>query len=134
MIHGNILFKAGRAFGCDRLGLRRRLCCSKGICEARASMEDLTSMSAAQTINFLTLVQQLKVGRLHQRRFSLQLSTSLDDTLIWVQVTKRTGWVRKGVQGPESIADHMYRMGIMALIAEQPGLNSTKCDSQKYRL
>jgi putative hydrolases of HD superfamily len=41
---------------------------------------------------------------------------------LWVQTTKREGWVRRGVQGPESIADHMYRMGVMALIAaDLPG-------------
>jgi len=34
-----------------------------------------------------------------------------------LKTTKRTGWVRKGVPGPESIADHMYRMGMMALVA-----------------
>ena len=28
-----------------------------------------------------------------------------------LKATKRTGWVRRGVKGPESIADHMYRMG-----------------------
>jgi len=33
------------------------------------------------------------------------------------QTTKRTGWLRKDVKNPESIADHMYRMGLMALIA-----------------
>ena len=31
--------------------------------------------------------------------------------------TKRTGWVRSGIAGPESIADHMYRMGLMAMVA-----------------
>lgn len=25
--------------------------------------------------------------------------------------------MRRGVQGPESVADHMYRMGVMALVA-----------------
>eukprot|EP00899_Mesostigma_viride_P011699 jgi/Mesvir1/2052/Mv02314-RA.1 len=46
----------------------------------------------SQAINFLTLCERLKT-------------------------TKRTGWVRKGVHLPESIADHMYRMAIMSLIA-----------------
>jgi HD domain len=53
--------------------------------------------------------------------------SDIDDTETWVQITKRTGWVRKGVQGPESIADHMYRMGIMAMIAGQPDVDSIKC-------
>lgn len=34
-----------------------------------------------------------------------------------MQTTKRTGWLRKGIRGPESIADHMYRMSMMAMLA-----------------
>ncbi|KAG6430852.1 hypothetical protein SASPL_108925 [Salvia splendens] len=42
--------------------------------------------------------------------------------------TKRAGWVKRGVQEPESIADHMYRMGLMALIAsDNPSVNREKC-------
>jgi 5'-deoxynucleotidase YfbR-like HD superfamily hydrolase len=33
------------------------------------------------------------------------------------QTQKRGGWVREGVQAPESIADHMYRMAVLALCA-----------------
>jgi HD domain len=33
------------------------------------------------------------------------------------QTTKRKGWVNQGIKSPESIADHMYRMSLMALIA-----------------
>jgi 5'-deoxynucleotidase YfbR-like HD superfamily hydrolase len=32
-----------------------------------------------------------------------------------LQTTPRTGWVRSGVSRPESIADHMYRMSVLAL-------------------
>lgn len=47
--------------------------------------------------------------------------------MMGLQTTKRTGWVRKEIRDPESIADHMYRMGIMALMAsEQPDVDSTK--------
>ncbi|KAK9810309.1 hypothetical protein WJX72_008370 [[Myrmecia] bisecta] len=60
------------------------------------------SLSATSSIDFLTLVSQLKV-------------------------TKRTGWVRAGVTGPESIADHMYRMGLMALISSPPGVDRDRC-------
>ena len=34
-----------------------------------------------------------------------------------VQTTPRTGWVRSGIQRPESVADHMYRMAVLALAA-----------------
>ncbi|XP_020265811.1 HD domain-containing protein 2-like [Asparagus officinalis] len=56
-----------------------------------------SSSSAASAVDFLTLCHRLKT-------------------------TKRAGWVRRGVSEPESIADHMYRMGVMALVApEIPG-------------
>ena len=29
---------------------------------------------------------------------------------------KRTGWVRCGVNGPETVAAHMYRMALMGLL------------------
>jgi hypothetical protein len=55
--------------------------------------------SAASAIQFLSLCQRLKT-------------------------TKRTGWVNHGVKESESIADHMYRMAVMAIIATDiPGIN-----------
>ncbi|XP_035843023.1 uncharacterized protein LOC110922286 isoform X2 [Helianthus annuus] len=40
--------------------------------------------------------------------------------------TKRAGWVKRDIVGPESIVDYMYRMGLMALIAnDTPGVNET---------
>ncbi|XP_028787934.1 HD domain-containing protein C4G3.17 [Neltuma alba] len=45
-----------------------------------------------------------------------------------LKTTKRKGWVNHGIRGAESIADHMYRMAIMALIAaDLPGLNRERC-------
>ncbi|KAJ3708023.1 hypothetical protein LUZ61_011728 [Rhynchospora tenuis] len=62
-----------------------------------------TTSSAASAIDFLTLCHRLKT-------------------------TKRAGWIRRGVKGPESIADHMYRMGIMALVASDiPGIDRDRC-------
>ena len=65
----------------------------------KATSTDVTSESSAATdesakraVDFLTLTRTLKT-------------------------TKRTGWVMRGVQNPESIADHMYRMSLMAMIA-----------------
>uniref|UniRef100_A0A0E0CGM2 5'-deoxynucleotidase n=1 Tax=Oryza meridionalis TaxID=40149 RepID=A0A0E0CGM2_9ORYZ len=62
------------------------------------------SASASSAIDFLTLCYRLKT-------------------------TKRAGWVRRGVQGPESVADHMYRMGVMALVAADlpSGVNRDRC-------
>ncbi|XP_054823098.1 uncharacterized protein LOC129321384 isoform X1 [Prosopis cineraria] len=59
--------------------------------------------SSSSLIDFLTLCRRLKT-------------------------TKRKGWVNHGIRGAESIADHMYRMAIMALIAaDLPGLNRERC-------
>ncbi|KAJ4962072.1 hypothetical protein NE237_021982 [Protea cynaroides] len=45
-----------------------------------------------------------------------------------LKTTKRKGWVNHGIKGPESIADHMYRMALMALIAgDLPGVNRERC-------
>ncbi|KAL4583758.1 hypothetical protein LXL04_008345 [Taraxacum kok-saghyz] len=42
--------------------------------------------------------------------------------------TKRKGWINHGIKGPESIAHHMYRMALMALIAgDVPGINRERC-------
>ncbi|KAK3007024.1 hypothetical protein RJ639_016922 [Escallonia herrerae] len=44
-----------------------------------------------------------------------------------LKTTKRAGWVKREVKDPESIADHMYRMGLMALISSDlPGVNRDK--------
>lgn len=41
---------------------------------------------------------------------------------------KRAGWILRNVKNPESIADHMYRMAVMALLAKDlPGIDREKC-------
>ncbi|KAK7275128.1 hypothetical protein RIF29_16235 [Crotalaria pallida] len=62
-----------------------------------------SSSSSSSVIDFLTLCHRLKT-------------------------TKRKGWINHGIKGAESIADHMYRMAVMALIAgDVPGLNRERC-------
>ncbi|KAG0163749.1 HD domain-containing protein 2 [Apophysomyces sp. BC1034] len=41
--------------------------------------------------------------------------------------TRRTGWVDNNVKQPESIADHMHRMGIMAMLINDPNLQRDRC-------
>ncbi|KAL9687625.1 hypothetical protein QQ045_032030 [Rhodiola kirilowii] len=61
------------------------------------------SSSASRAIDFLTLCRSLKT-------------------------TKRTGWINNGIKGPESIADHMYRMGLMSLIVgDLPAVDRERC-------
>ncbi|ESQ46322.1 hypothetical protein EUTSA_v10000291mg [Eutrema salsugineum] len=64
---------------------------------------DVAAVPASSAIDFLSLCSRLKT-------------------------TPRAGWVKRDVQNPESIADHMYRMGLMALISSDiPGVNREKC-------
>ncbi|XP_052198461.1 uncharacterized protein LOC127805742 isoform X2 [Diospyros lotus] len=64
---------------------------------------EASSAPASSAIDFLSLCHRLKT-------------------------TKRAGWMRKDIQSPESIADHMYRTGLMALIASDiPGVDRDKC-------
>ncbi|XP_028858020.1 5'-deoxynucleotidase HDDC2 [Denticeps clupeoides] len=39
----------------------------------------------------------------------------------------RTGWVHREVRQPESVSDHMYRMAMMALTIQDPGINKNRC-------
>ncbi len=39
---------------------------------------------------------------------------------------KRTGWVNNNVNLPESIADHMYRMGMMSFMISDPSIDKVK--------
>ncbi|XP_057809925.1 uncharacterized protein LOC131024432 isoform X2 [Salvia miltiorrhiza] len=75
-----------------------------GFGSAPGSPESLhASPSPSAAIDFLTLCHRLKS-------------------------TKRKGWLNHGIKGPESIADHMYRMSLMALIADDaPGVNRERC-------
>lgn len=44
-----------------------------------------------------------------------------------LQNIPRTGWVRRNVKQPETVAGHMYRMGVMAmLIPQSSGLDLNK--------
>lgn len=72
----------------------------------RASTDEnmAEASSASRAVDFFQLTEQLKR-------------------------TPRTGWVNHGVDKPESIADHMYRMSLMAMVAakEMPGLDQNRC-------
>ncbi|XP_019057534.1 PREDICTED: HD domain-containing protein 2, partial [Tarenaya hassleriana] len=62
-----------------------------------------STASVSSAIDFLTLCHRLKT-------------------------TKRKGWINQGINGPESIADHMYRMALMALIAgDLQGADRERC-------
>lgn len=105
------------------------ICCRPQGCMAVHS-------SPSQALDFLTLLQNLKVRTkalpeghavfLEERSSALVADHNHLGRMI-MQKTKRTGWVRKGIMGPESIADHMYRMSMMAFIC-----NDSTVDSNRY--
>ncbi|CAN8291477.1 unnamed protein product [Cochlearia groenlandica] len=78
--------------------------CQKPVSDNVGSIESTNHVSSvSSSIDFLTLCHRLKT-------------------------TKRKGWINQGINGPESIADHMYRMAIMALIAgDLEGVNRERC-------
>lgn len=83
------------------------VCCQSqnpaGQVSTMADHASLSSPSPSSAIDFLTLCRRLKT-------------------------TKRKGWINHAVKGPESIADHMYRMALMGLIADDiPGVNRERC-------
>ncbi|KAF8935053.1 HD domain-containing protein 2 [Dissophora ornata] len=68
------------------------------------SSRDSKAQSVKGTLQFLHIVEKLKR-------------------------TKRTGWVNNGIKPAESIADHMYRMSIMALLIDEKtaGVDKDRC-------
>lgn len=44
-----------------------------------------------------------------------------------LKLSKRTGWYHHGIPAPESIADHMYRMAMLAMLVRPDGLDIPKC-------
>lgn len=43
-----------------------------------------------------------------------------------LKTLKRTGWVNHAIALPESVADHMYRMSMMAFLIEDQEVNKDK--------
>ncbi|THU75547.1 HD domain-containing protein [Dendrothele bispora CBS 962.96] len=44
-----------------------------------------------------------------------------------LKTQKRTGWVNQKIPNPESIADHMYRMSVLAMCCSDTKLDIAKC-------
>lgn len=49
------------------------------------------------------------------------------------QTTKRTGWVNHHVRLPESISDHMYRMGILSFLVDDEKIDKTRAMKVRVR-
>ena len=97
------------------------------------AMATNTIPSPERAINFLNVVEKLKVNS-HSYNQTQHLFTHmfLVPDFTWslpvlLQTTPRTGWVKRGVNKPESIADHMYRMSVMALLVQGTSYDYTHC-------
>lgn len=108
---------------------------------AAAASGGAATPTPGQAIDFLNLLQHLKVC-------ASCLDGGLDSCIPTpapsqgahpqphsaLQTQKRTGWVKRGVAGPESIADHMYRMGAMALLAQGGQYDYNRCVRDGWHL
>lgn len=57
----------------------------------------------------------------------MQQSFDFFDLIGRLKRVKRTGWVDCGIQDPESVADHMYRMALMVmLLPTDPGISTSR--------
>ena len=50
-----------------------------------------------------------------------------------LKTLKRTGWINHGVNLPESDADHMYRMAILAMLITDSRVNKDKLVKSELR-
>ncbi|RUS26573.1 hypothetical protein BC938DRAFT_470589 [Jimgerdemannia flammicorona] len=82
----------------------------------------------SNVIEFLHIIENLKVPSEQSKKKKTCRSLCWNVSLTTIpsgfsQRTKRTGWVDHGVKGSESIADHMHRMGVMAMLIDDKSLD-----------
>lgn len=60
---------------------------------------------------------------------AVPVSSTLEFMLVVgrLKANKRTGWMLRSVPGPESIADHMYRMSVLAFLLPAESVNRERC-------
>lgn len=83
-----------------------------------------------RSIHVLRNYAPLVLVRSHTQKHEPSSSSAIDFLTLChtLKTTKRKGWVNHGIKGAESIADHMYRMALMSLIASHvPGLSRERC-------
>ena len=81
---------------------------------------------AGPMLEFLHMIQCLKVCIVDRCLFTCLCLTC-------IQNAKRTGWLLRGINDCESIADHMYRMAIMFLVMPESKLGCGT-NRQKYHV
>ncbi|KAL1816165.1 hypothetical protein DCAR_0520538 [Daucus carota subsp. sativus] len=105
----------------------------------KSLLSSIPSLPAAYRFNSLASSSSASASRVFKMSADSSSTSSPSDTSASsaidflslchrLKTTKRAGWVKRGIQDPESIGDHMYRMGLMALISsDMPGVNRDKC-------
>ncbi|MQL84621.1 hypothetical protein Taro_017126, partial [Colocasia esculenta] len=89
---------------------------------ADASSVCMVSDATPQKNDDAATIVRRRTGIVLRRRFSHPLPSpqgpprALSLLPLSLSNTKRAGWVRHGIREPESVVDHMHRMGVMALI------------------
>ncbi|KAG0024866.1 HD domain-containing protein 2 [Podila clonocystis] len=81
------------------------------------------------------IARQTELESAHSPSGSSRKAQSVKGTLQFLHIveklkrTKRTGWINNGIKPAESIADHMYRMSIMAMLIDEKtaGVNKDRC-------
>lgn len=61
------------------------------------------------------------------QKTSPNYTLTLFNVLQRLKLQKRTGWVNNGIENPESISDHMYRMSIMSWTLKSKGIDTDRC-------
>jgi hypothetical protein len=99
------------------------------------------SMGLAAVINWhFYLMQQLWQQMLKQNLLwaitcfivVINMSVCATNVLSFMEIvgnlkrTKRTGWVRSGIELPESVADHSYRMAMLSNMIMDPNIDKFK--------
>ncbi|KAJ9140655.1 hypothetical protein P3X46_031274 [Hevea brasiliensis] len=60
--------------------------------------------------------------------FGASTSSTIDFLKLCHRTTKWRGWINHGIKGPESITDHIYRMALVFLVADDlTGVNRERC-------
>uniref|UniRef100_A0A7C9CXJ7 5'-deoxynucleotidase n=1 Tax=Opuntia streptacantha TaxID=393608 RepID=A0A7C9CXJ7_OPUST len=120
------------------LHLRRFFSSSFSISSSYSSFKEITEFPRLRLVSvccqFPNLARQISTMADHASVSSPSSSPSPSSAIDFLtlchrlKTTKRKGWINHGIKGSESIADHMYRMALMGLIAEDiPGLNRERC-------
>ncbi|KAH9806180.1 5'-deoxynucleotidase [Citrus sinensis] len=112
------------SFTCNNLRFNKTIANSRAHRMATEASSSSSSFTGGDSIN------PLASSSVNGAAFSSSSSSAIDFLSLChrLKTTKRAGWVKRNVNNPESIADHMYRMGLMGLImADIPGIDRDKC-------